>query len=52
MTSGRPLLLCLSLLLLLRFFDEPKHVDENTDRSKASLQMQQTSQDSDQEKAE
>lgn len=52
MTSGRPLLLCLSLLLLQGCFDEPKHVDEETDRSKASLQMQQPSQNTDQEKAE
>ncbi|MNJ38643.1 hypothetical protein D3C77_334940 [compost metagenome] len=51
MISGRSLLLCVSLLFTLQgCFDEPEHVDQNTDRSKSSLQMQQP--DTPKEKAE
>ncbi|WP_165392211.1 hypothetical protein [Pseudomonas tructae] len=49
MKFGRPSLLCLSFLLLQGCFDEPKHIDQETDRSKSSLQMQQPS--TDEEKA-
>ncbi|MFJ4430612.1 hypothetical protein ACIPZG_06520 [Pseudomonas sp. NPDC089395] len=52
MTFGRPLLLSISLLLLQGCFDEPKHVDEDTNRSKASLQMQKPDVDTHDEKAE
>ncbi|WP_164897308.1 hypothetical protein [Pseudomonas alkylphenolica] len=41
MRFSRPLLLCFSLILLQGCFDEPKHIEQDTDRSKPSLQMQQ-----------
>ncbi|CAK9889797.1 MULTISPECIES: hypothetical protein [Pseudomonas] len=41
MRIAKALIVTSAVVLLQGCFDEPKHIDKDTDRSKPSLQMQQ-----------